>query len=81
MENNELDKLSKDIGILLVNQAKSILIMREAHYKFSKYKEKHLLEYENNLKVSHPIKSKIKEWLNKCVESESVSFNHFEHFL
>lgn len=68
----ELDNLSPNIGKALVNHAHAVIIMRESVKKVEKMLTDHMNEYKKDLEKKHPIKSKIKTWLNERITKESV---------
>ena len=69
---DKINNLSPNLGALLVDHARSVLIMREAIEISDASLRNHIEEYEKKLKTQYSIKSKISSWLSDCLSKEKV---------
>ncbi|UJR35359.1 hypothetical protein I4U23_028116 [Adineta vaga] len=73
-QSTELEQLSPGLGRLLVAHARSILIMQSVVRKLTEDLEKHLKTIKEKLIRDHPIKSKIRRWMERQLFDEKVSY-------
>lgn len=75
LKNDAIEKLSPKIGIVLVNHAKAIIIVRECKTRAQNALNEHIKEYEKKLKENYSIRSNISVWLSECLRKERVCTN------
>ena len=72
VEDAQLDSLSPGLGQLLGAQARTVVLMLEIKEDQERRKQEHVQRYAQELKRTFPIKSRVSDWLNECVEAETV---------
>ena len=70
----ELEAVSQGIGLLLVEHAKSLIVMKSESDKLAQELSKHLASFEERLRKKYPIKSLVRDWLYDCVKEEREKF-------
>ena len=62
------------VGQLLVEQAKSVIVMQHALDNIKEKMAKHCTQLEAHLVKSYPVQSRIQAWVNEKFEEFRVSF-------
>jgi hypothetical protein len=76
LNNQDLEKISPGIGLILWNHLRTFMIMNEAQREYDKRLNNHLDEYEKSLKKSYKIRSNIKSWMEEQISNERVFFSN-----
>ncbi|KAH9503994.1 hypothetical protein Btru_067508 [Bulinus truncatus] len=72
--NAELDVLQPGLGVLLVNQARSIIVMMKAQKNLQQKLEVHKQKLLKHLKETYPIKSQIDTWVKEQIQTFEKDF-------
>ncbi|XP_013411124.1 uncharacterized protein LOC106174227 isoform X2 [Lingula anatina] len=74
LANQELERLQRGIGQLLVNQAKAILVMTRAVDRVEEKMNQHRAQLKKHLETAYPVKSRIPAWVNEQLHNFEVDF-------
>ncbi|XP_064624711.1 uncharacterized protein LOC135486100 isoform X2 [Lineus longissimus] len=80
LSSEDVENLSPGLGLLLVQQAKAVLIMTKAAENVKIKIVKHKEELKTHLQKTYPVRSRIRAWVNEKLnefEKEFISQNQF----
>lgn len=77
MQSKELEKISPGIAKLLIDQASSVIIMKNVNEEFSKTQNEHMNQFKENLKKNYRIRSLISPWFYEQTKREEVNITMF----
>jgi len=73
LTDQRLERISPGIGKLLSEHSRAVLLVQQIQEELQDEFKAHIEKYTNDLKKNYRIRARVSEWLNECVQKETVS--------